>query len=329
MRSHRFQPALIALLLTLVFFVSDVNAQKIYLLMTADISEKGQVGASTRPSISLIRNVFRMNVPTNQLVIYGEEHQGENPWLGQKIDNKSPDLDKRILQAIRACPAGPNDTIMFGYNGHGGYANEKHCIQMPGGGPLVPRERIVEAIRAKNVRLAVVMTDSCAGLIRVGIEAMEPCMAPPTAISPLFDSLFIQTRGLVDFNSSTRGQLAYGIPNFGGVMILAMASHRDIFDSRNNPNLPPYGVLWEHKDERLSWADFKAHLISKTDELFQKLKEMPGSNITQSTQTPHFFNLPGNNSCCCDCNQRCGFLRRLIQRIRYRLANRCRTRCCH
>lgn len=98
MKSHHFNQALLAILLTLVLFVSNVNAQKIYLLVagdTAPCEEEGKnIGPSCESNIRLITNVFQENVPAEQLVVYQRTNYDgpdsrplkiANPWRGPNI----------------------------------------------------------------------------------------------------------------------------------------------------------------------------------------------------------------------------------------------------
>lgn len=236
MRSNRFPATVIAVLFVLTFFVSNVNAQKIYLLVSADTApyEEGRnVAPANETGMHLLESVFRQNVPEKQLVPYGIEfYEGEDgeqvgidaPWLGPNVLDNSENMEEKLLEAIELCPAGPNDTIVFCYLGHGGYVNGKHHLVMPKDGPLVPRQRLSQALRAKNCRLAVLMTESCSSVPGDMVaELVEPCALAPTSISPLFDSLFIKAVGLADFNSSTKPEFGMAPPH-GGLMVLAMAS---------------------------------------------------------------------------------------------------------
>ncbi len=341
MTSTRITAATMVALLLVTFCARDSYAQKIYLITSADTAignsaNNDGYAASSKQNESLLKEVFFKNVPTRQLSVYRTEYAREESnesWDGPDLADNSENMEEKILEAIRLCPAGPNDTVIFAYFGHGAYIDEKHSLQMPNLGPSVPRDRFVEAVRAKNTRLAVVMTVSCANIIAEadGRGYAKASEEPVTQISPLFDALFIQASGVVDFNSASKGQFTFGLPSMGGPMMLAMASYEtpirqgDHLRFSSERDLPPYGLLWKHKENRLSWPQFKTLLVSKTDELFQEL--FPGGAQGQYTQTPHFFSLPsggGKSNCCCR-NRRHGCLKKLMQRIRCKRAQR---RCC-
>ena len=339
MRLKRFTATVAAMLFVVVFFTSDVWAQKIYLLVSADTApyEKGRnIGPANRASMSLLENAFRQNVPAKQLVPYGENsyenEEGQSvkidsPWLGPNVLDNSKNMEEKLLKAISSCPAGSNDTIVFCYFGHGGYVNGEHHLAMPNDGPLVRRKRLSRALQAKGCRLAVLMTESCSSVPGDMLaEFAEPCAIPAATISPLFDSLFIKSRGLADFNSSTKPEFGMA-PPFGGLMILAMTSVCEPCRNGNQITFKPtesgYGIFWQFKNQRLSWSKFKSHLMKKEGEIFKEIfpngiPHKKGSWV-QKTQTPHFFSLPNGNGYR---QHRC-FLKRLLARLH------CKHRRCH
>ncbi|MBN2293809.1 MAG: caspase family protein [Pirellulales bacterium] len=221
----RLNPKVLTAVLVMVLIgaSSQALASKIYLLLAADTSAAGKIALSTGPDLGNMFDVFYANVPENQLAVY---NFGENPaWSGPDISSDLFDLANKMLKAIDNCPAGPDDTVIFFYSGHGATEKRsgKHFLLMPDRRTSIARQTIIDRIKRKNPRLIVMITDSCSELIDRGmLPGPRLMIIPPQRIAPLFDELFLKSKGLADFNSSTEGQIAAG-PVGGGLMVLAMA----------------------------------------------------------------------------------------------------------
>lgn len=220
-----------------------VEAQRIYVLAVADTSEKSGLSFSTGPDLQYIFDAFYTNVPGRQWVYYnnplmdeadGTSRPHSNPWLGPDVDTDLAGLDQKILEAIARCPAGDRDTIFVYYSGHGANDSRGHFLLMPDGTTRLYRDQILSKLQEKKPRLSVLMTDSCSTRASVGIGAGASAMlAVPERISPLFDNLFLKSRGVVDLNSSSEGEVSIGAIG-GGLMTLAFAY------MGNQPDFKPY-----------------------------------------------------------------------------------------
>src|SRR5438128_7930348 len=72
---------------------------------------------------------------------------------------------KSVLDYYRNLDAGPNDTLVFYYSGHGGYHGKNgHFMALTLGHQQLYRNDILQAMDAKNPRLKVLLTDCCANL---------------------------------------------------------------------------------------------------------------------------------------------------------------------
>ena len=70
-----------------------------------------------------------------------------------------------VLDRLRSMPVGADDTVFFYYSGHGAVlANVDHALTTTGGDIL--RSEVRSAIQAKNPRLAIILTDCCANVVR-------------------------------------------------------------------------------------------------------------------------------------------------------------------
>ena len=190
-----------------------------------------------------IFDAFYANVPGDQLVMFnnpmadfadGSSQNLQNPWMGQDVRSDLVDMKNKILQALDNCPAGENDAIVMFYTGHGAYDDNGHFLMMPDCENRLYRKTILERMARKNPRLAVLITDSCNLQVPSGMAPGPAArMIPPERITPLFESLFIRSRGVTDMNSSSEGQESIGAIG-GGLLTLSLAY------MGNQPNFKSY-----------------------------------------------------------------------------------------
>ena len=230
-------------LILLCLSCATAHAQRIYLLPVGDTSEKSGLSFSTGPDLQYVFDAFYANVPGDQLVMYnnpmadfadGSSRNLRNPWEGPDVRSDLVDLKAKILRAIDVCPAGSNDTIIVFFTGHGANDDQGHFLMMPDGENRLHRKTILEHIARKRPRLAVLITDSCSLSVPSGMAPGPSArMIPPERMSPLFESLFIRSRGVVDINSSSEGEESIGAIG-GGLLTLSLAY------MGNQPNFKSY-----------------------------------------------------------------------------------------
>lgn len=262
---YRFFYLLIAL--AIVCHCELLHAQKIYLLIAADIHDK-KIGTSTHQDLWLIHNVFVRQVVRTRLEICRSDDDGTPTWTkpNSDLDNwREPglttkaNLKEAIFSAINSCPAERNDTIVFYWSGHGSYDEQGHYLIMPDHHPC-SRSKVIDHIERKQCRLAVVLTDCCHEYLdRELLPKMEPrTLPPPERTSVLFRLLFFRSRGLVEMNASSRGEYALCVPT-GGLFTLALASMTpmdamkfnpgrrgmDVEQNKENSPRDPYGLFIE------------------------------------------------------------------------------------
>jgi hypothetical protein len=149
---------------------------------------------------SVMMSLFATNVPEHQLVFHNEEI----------ADNASGD-PARIKQLIKSIAAGPNDSFVVYFSGHGGNDDRGQYLSFAGG--RLYRDELRALMQQKGARLNVIITDCCnqrADGEDFGAPAMD--MQPPPAVTPLFQSLFFQPSGIVDINGSSPGEAAFFAP---------------------------------------------------------------------------------------------------------------------
>jgi hypothetical protein len=75
------------------------------------------------------------------------------------------------------------------------------------------RQQLIDAMLAKKPRLAVLITDCCNSRSDgYNFVAAAPYVNEPKSVTPLFSSLMIEPKGLVDINSSSPGQSSFFTP---------------------------------------------------------------------------------------------------------------------
>ncbi|MEM7456694.1 MAG: hypothetical protein AAF456_20285 [Planctomycetota bacterium] len=124
----------------------------------------------------------------------------------------------RILSTINNLNVNPNDAIFFYYTGHGANWNNRHYFQLRGnanGGNDLPRSDVEQALKRKNVRLAVLISESCNRESRANVAMASPSAGTFNTLTQLED-LLLNYRGFVNVNSADDGQLGWGTRVEGG-----------------------------------------------------------------------------------------------------------------
>ncbi len=191
---------------------SWVSGQRLHAIVAGDSSEWAGWGKYA-PNITLdtvwMYSILHRNVPRNQLEYYA---------LPMELDEDSS--PRNILRLLDDVHPGPRDTLLFYYTGHGAVDDRGHYLALAEG-PLY-RDELLNQLRAKGARLTVLLTDCCN--VRSDGEAFAapaPDDTPPPRVTPIFQSLFFEPKGVVDINSSSPGEGAFffaASPDFPGGM---------------------------------------------------------------------------------------------------------------
>jgi hypothetical protein len=203
--------------------------QKLHLVILADTNDD-KIGVADRIDMEKLDAMFSANVPARQLHVV-------KLWG----NNATP---RNTLQAIGGLNiAAGQDTVMFYYSGHGAFVKEdkNDHILWPNKKPIY-RNDIRNAIRRLQLRLSVVITDTCSVFMRKPPAA--GALPPAEELSPLFRTLFFETRGLVDISCTKPGQAAKGNGEIGGWFTHALCIRLmpQPPDETNQPNQEP--VSW-------------------------------------------------------------------------------------
>jgi hypothetical protein len=205
---------------------------------------------------------------------------------------------EQILHDLDNATVSPTDTLMFFYGGHGSIDEKGHALPLATGS-TVYRSEILERMMKKNPRLVIIITDCCAvveqsnSLPYRGKDTIDPLVPREYNVRILWN-LFVQHRGLVDINSSSPGESAWGLANTGneqkgGIFTTAFT---DLLFS-------PTAVLDDNNNGFVEWDEFFAHLKKATNNTYGSMRRRvldanPNDRklATQHIQTPWSNSLP-------------------------------------
>ena len=283
----RYRALWIAALILMGFLITatGLQAQTIHVIIAADTNADRagkEIAQSTRIDQENFEKVFRANVPESQLTI--TTVPVDEMWA------------PGILKVVDDLAVANEDTVVFFYTGHGAYDTEAKQqffqLSLDSGGKPYPgkkdlfRNEVVDRLRKKSARLCVVISDCCNTQATARksdwffSRQAELLPRSPKTISPLFESLFIMCKGLVDVTSSKLGE-ASGINGDG---------KGSCFTS------PLVDLLTVHKDDdSLDWKTLLDKLTPKVQEAF--LAAYPKGAMVQGgrqyKQTVFAYSLPG------------------------------------
>ena len=232
----------------------------IHLVVVADTLDP-RIGGSVEVDMQSIAGTFA-----------GHVGEGDRlKILTVKHEECRPDL---ILWRIAALRPGPDDAVVVFFSGHGAFDDqEDQYFKFPrlGAQTFLTRRQVREAIKAKGTRLGVLITDCCNNISIIPKLPRAPYaeapMAPaPPLFSPLFRSLFLETRGFVDVTSSKKGERSLAYPATRTEGENAVHAQGGLFTTSFQ------GVLARHQEESLTWptvVELTANLVRKE---FQRLK---------------------------------------------------------
>jgi S1-C subfamily serine protease len=203
---------------------------------------------------------------------------GDQARLGERLkietiegENCRPDS---ILRRVASLTPGADDAVVVYYSGHGAFDDQiDQYFKFPrlGSQTILTRAQVRDAIKAKGTRLGVLITDCCNSQSVVPrVPRPVPMAAPmyvgPPPISPLFISLFIETRGFVDVTSSKKGErsIAYPATRLVG---------RDLLESAGGVFTTALErVFSEGKMQSLDWQTIVSKTADRVRIEFQRLK---------------------------------------------------------
>jgi hypothetical protein len=240
---------------------ADDESARLDVLIVGDTTDP-EIGKSVVVDVEHVRGAIEVGVPAGKrrvTVLGGEAATPE-----------------RILAHYGALPPAGDATLLFYYSGHGAWADPGHYLRM-GGGKVLERARLLEAMRARTPRLAVVLTDCCS--LYVGRTALYAMPAPDP---DLFRDLLFRHRGVVDATAARRGQEAVGDTMLGGFFTHALVGAL---------TGTPRSELDASRDGIVAWDALLAAVSRDTAAAFRRSHprglEIKGRKVPG--QSPHLF----------------------------------------
>lgn len=249
-RSVSRQICFVALLLSLVTFGAEdgaraqegIDARFLHVLIVADTQDP-LLGEWLRQEHDFLIDVLRETVPAHRMRI--------STITGSDVRAAT------LMDYYRSLNVQPNDSIFCFFAGHGALGKTGHVLQMADNS-IVARADLLRAMLAKQARLTVLLTDSCANVV----ELHEPAGEPPFAERALVPTevaryLFFRHQGIVDVNAASPGQIGLCLPGGG---IFGTSFSRALLQ----PNI----VLDSNRDGIVSWHEALLYCEKQVREYF-------------------------------------------------------------
>jgi hypothetical protein len=269
-RGYFYLVFLFLLAVTVTANTPQAVAQKIHLVIAADTNASGGVGAITKIDQHNIKQLFESNVPGSQLSI--------TTIPAEAMRNAD------ILKTVDSLEISNEDTIVFYYSGHGAFDRQKQeqFLQLSLGD--LYRSELLKHLVQKSPRLSVLLTDCCNIQVDGLSQEREPEVTVfPQEISPLFGSLFIYCKGVVDITSSKLGEYSF-------------CDNRRIGNRGSCFTYPLIDLLKVNKDNiEMDWGKLVEELAPKVNDAFKELYPNGHTPSGQMSQTIVVADYPGKN----------------------------------
>ncbi len=191
-------------LISLMTAGSAEAAKTCHLIVVADTNDK-QIGPSTGIDAFNVEMLFRNNVASNQLKVHVlRDRSVTRNGILNRISSTARNMDR-------------DDTIIVFFAGHGAEdGREGHYIALSSGESVL-RSELLRNMSVQDVRLKVLITDTCSVMMRRREMAAPSAAEPGTHRTSLaFTELCWKPSGTVDISSSSRGEVAMGDNTVGG-----------------------------------------------------------------------------------------------------------------
>ncbi|MCA9085473.1 MAG: PDZ domain-containing protein [Planctomycetaceae bacterium] len=186
----------------------------LHLIIACDTDDP-DLGEGFEVNQGVIRSMFIDSVASRSLRYYC-------PW-GRGGDFSQKLTARNLLNEIDQIKVGPNDTLMVYLACHGFWDKneDEHWFRFAtdfdaGDDSGVLRKTIIQRIKARGVRLGMLVTDACTNYEKLPTVRVEgPAVLPPLeTTAPLFQALFFDQEGFLDLSSSSPGQFTLYYNNY-------------------------------------------------------------------------------------------------------------------
>jgi hypothetical protein len=157
-----------------------------------------------------------------------------------------------VLNYYRNLRSAPDEALVFFGNAHGG-TNPQRGLYISLSKRALFRSELKRAMLRKNPRLAVILTDTCAGLpgrparnAKAGKPRRSRAPRQGSGNGRAIRQLFFQHRGVVEINAARTGYSSWGNPRIGDYFTRALG----------NLIAGPASRIDRNKDGFVTWSEF-------------------------------------------------------------------------
>ena len=246
-------------------FLPALRAQVLYVAAAGDLRD-GACADEIRAGLTFFTSLFVENLPAENVSVYNAP---DSNWTGDDISAADHPITALKI-AIETCPAAADDGILIFWFGRGGLVKDEFFFFVsepapegetppaempenadPDGGDAsdagdaesaesasdpelvtrrIPRSEVILSLKEKKIRFAGLITESSRSFKRGNTEK-TPHYTPNTGeITSLMSSLFFETRGFLDLNSSRKNQSSLLIGTYGSLMLESLGEFLETCD---------------------------------------------------------------------------------------------------
>jgi hypothetical protein len=216
------------------------EASRVRILLLSDRSGNDQERKRRAITLNRLRSVLRKTLRKQGL--------GRRYTIDVFADGRL--TPQRVLNYYRNLRTGPSEALVFYANAHGGTKPQRGLALSLGGKPLF-RADLRVAMTRKRPRLAVILTDTCAGLpgrrapnVKVSPSKRLP-RRPGNGDGRVLRQLFFQHQGVVQINAAKKGYSSWGNTKVGDYFTLALGNLMEQPISRFDRNKDGFVEWWE------------------------------------------------------------------------------------
>jgi len=245
---------------------------QVHLIAIADVHSN--LSAGSKKSVEEFSFMMWYGLGKNSLIVHHVEDGDLYP--------------RRILERIGNLKIGKNDTVIFLYAGHGAFDRNRGLFYTitdpsipfrskdnPGTSNFLLKDDVLKTIQKHSPRLTVIISDCCSTHLRYHEQEELVRAANMESTRPLFQRLFFETSGVVDFTAAQEGKFGFICSRDGHYMIHNLCKQMDI-----------------NMDRRLNWGQFFPIVQQETAE-YSRIRYSQNPNAMDSTFGTSLWTLNG------------------------------------